>query len=166
MVTTHPYFKINYAENSEAMDFFPAITTACTFLENTHAKELEHHVFLNDDKGVFLDLENVNISIELLDVIGHVLENVRIIILDDMKKYIMGGGCNVNKCKHRIMLRKIDYSYIVLSVSDIDMYCIDCRLKNGIYAYQSNHLFCKVVSSIICSATMLTMLTMFPMQSF
>ena len=147
----HPYFKIDYTIESEPIDLFPAISKACFFLENE--EEFKQRVFLKM-KDLFIDLEDNSISVELLNIIGQVLDNVRIIVLDDIERNMIGGGCHPNKCKHRILLAKNYYSFLVLSVSEDDKYYLDSCLHNGVYKYRS-YIFCKIIFSILCAVTVI-----------
>ena len=94
-------------------------------------------------KDLFIDLEDNSVSVELLNIIGQVLDNVRIIVINDAERSMMGGGCHLSKCKHRIVLEKNYCSFIVLSVSEEDKYYLDTCLHHGVYRYKS-YIFCKI----------------------
>lgn len=145
----HSHFNIDYTIESEPNDLFSAITRACFFLENQ--EEFKQRVFLKM-KDLFVDLEDNSVSAAILDIIGQVLDNVRIIVIDDAEQSILGGGCHPDKCKHRILLQKKDCFFVVLSTSDDNKYYLDNCLQKGFYKYRS-FACCKIVFFMMCAST-------------
>tara|TARA_B100000945_G_scaffold321579_1_gene337216 strand:- start:822 stop:1391 length:570 start_codon:yes stop_codon:yes gene_type:complete len=115
-------------------DIFTAISTACTFLDSEHSDSLKEKVFLQL-KDYHVDIESHNIfSKEFLDLIGQILEDVRIFLV--YEQHILGGGCNKKKFKHRIFLLVSDEQFYIVRLSNRDEQYIDRKLNgSGIYRY-------------------------------
>lgn len=146
-------FKINYTIDSESDDLFSAISNGCFFLENHD--DFKQRVFLKM-KDLFVDLEDNSVSSEILDIIGQILDNVRILVIDNADSTVIGGGCHPDKCKHRILLEKKNTMFTVLSASENDKYHLDKCLRGGSYKYRS-YLCCKIFSLAVCLGMIATL---------
>tara|TARA_B100001741_G_C16546845_1_gene597198 strand:- start:619 stop:1122 length:504 start_codon:yes stop_codon:yes gene_type:complete len=147
----HSQFKINYTIDSDPDDLFSAITKGCFFLENHD--DFKQRVFLKM-QDLFVDLEDNTVSSEILDIIGQILDNVRILVIDNVDSTVIGGGCHPDKCKHRILLEKKNTMFTVLSASDSDKYHLDKCLRKGVYKYRS-YLCCKISIFAACAGTII-----------
>lgn len=111
------------------LDLFSAVTS------NFACKSLSKERIFNKLKDYTFDIEGNKFDNCILDIIGMILEDVRILLIDDESETIYGGGCQMNKCKTRIVLLQLNEVFYNIEMKNRDKYCLDKLLKRGKYVH-------------------------------
>tara|TARA_B100000482_G_C12610817_1_gene298928 strand:+ start:1962 stop:2420 length:459 start_codon:yes stop_codon:yes gene_type:complete len=115
---------------ASATDFFSSITNACSILnkETSMLKEKIHQ----KKQEQFVDIEANDITSNLLDIVGYVLDDVRFLVVNEEKECIISGGCLQDKCKHKIVIIKFDdNTFVNVDISERNKDYLEKKMKNG-----------------------------------
>lgn len=139
--------KIPYSMKASATDFYSSITNACSFLNKTNVGVLKERVYHELQKK-FVDIESNEITTDLLNIIGFLLDDVRIFLINEEKSHIIGGGCLKGKCKHEIVIVKVDdHTFFNVEISEKNKRYLEKKIKNGTYNVMQR-FNCKIVGGI------------------
>lgn len=127
---------IRYVEEPEShgLEFFEAIQK--TFVLVNHDNFTQHGLKEKVYSRLrFNDIEMCEVHCDVLNQIGVLLDNVRIIVIERESETIIGGGCHVKKCKHHIVLLKRNNLYFHMDIDRKKCEKIEKILDKGIYKF-------------------------------